>query len=154
MKQKFFKFCNQGSRRWVFLIGKYAVKIPKFSSWLSMLLGFMENLEERYWWCADGIVRKTWSDGPNEISHHMCEIFWADRFGFMVIMERVAPCTEEQYKQYEEFLKNKFKGLSFVQDLKPDNVGICADGRVVITDFGFFGGISQLYLGRKVNEYR
>jgi hypothetical protein len=118
-----------------------------------MLLGFMENLEERYWWCADGIVRKKWTDDPDEISQHMCEIFWADRFGFMVIMERVTPCTEEQYKQYKEFLEKKFKGLRFAQDLKPDNIGIRADdGRVVVTDFGFLVGLHRCILVEKLSN--
>lgn len=145
-----------GSRRHVFIFDRVVVKIPRVTAWVDFVLGVMENLHERYWYCADGTVenRAEWY-AENTSTNNLAQIFWADRFGLVVIMERVTAFTEDQvntdeFKAAAEFLKARYAGLNFINDLKPSNVGIRADGRIVSIDYGFFPGTASWYLGRKV----
>ncbi len=148
-----------GSRRIVFIFKNKVVKIPKFTSWLSFILGVMENLHERYWWCADGHVRASteWYSGSCD---HLAKIYWADRFGLCVVMERVntldhleepyQTCTDLEFLRCKTILENRYKGLDIVNDIRPSNIGYCKDGRIVFADYGYFSGGNSSYLGRKV----
>ena len=134
------------------------VKIPKFTSWLSFVLGVMENLHERYWWCADGVVCNPdkWYT-RNSSTRYFAKIHWADRFGLCVIMERVQPLdhldpADHSFQTIYKTLSEKLKGYEAVKDLKPDNVGMRRDGQVVMIDYGYFAGGRSMYLGRKVVE--
>jgi serine/threonine protein kinase len=147
-----------GSRRLVLIFDRFVIKLPKPTSWLAFVLGVLENLHERYWWCADGIVGdpKEWY---NSCTRHLAQIYWADRFGLMVIMEKVRvlrdiPEEADEFEKAGNFLLDHYKGLSLVEDIKPENIGIREDGRVVLVDYGYFHTTQQWYLGRKVVERR
>ena len=87
---------KHGSRRTVFIFKNRVVKIPRLKSWVSFIRGINENLEERYWYSADG-SRKSDPNKPWDRNLPLAEIFWADRFGFFVVMERVDTiCSTEQ----------------------------------------------------------
>ena len=58
-----------GSRRIVFRTKRRVFKIPRFTRWVSFIRGINENLEERYWFSADGSRRRNPSQKWNtEIS--------------------------------------------------------------------------------------
>lgn len=145
---------KSGGRRFVFLIGKRVFKIPKFTRWVSFIRGIEENLEERYWWSSDGSRKRE----PNRSwdHEHLAEIFWADRFGFLVIMERLdtsfmvgGEIEFEMATQLDEDLgklRNWAKGLSFYPDIEPRNVGY-RGGRLLMLDYGYFGGSMDCYIG-------
>lgn len=146
---------KSGSRRIVFLIGKYVFKIPRFTRWVSFIRGIEENLEERYWWSADG-SRKREPKRPWDYALPLAEIYWADRFGFLLIMERldtsfmVGDCVKSEFaeKLNEDIisLKRLNSGYDYLNDIKPNNVGYRGD-RLLLLDYGYFGGTMDCYIG-------
>ena len=76
-----------GSRRIVFRTKRRVFKIPRFTRWVSLIRGINENLEERYWFSADGSRRR--NPSQKWTVSQLAEIHWADRFGLLVVMERV-----------------------------------------------------------------
>ena len=46
-----------GSSRVVFIFKNFVIKIPKFWRLSRFALGIVENLTERYWYCADNTVK-------------------------------------------------------------------------------------------------
>lgn len=147
---------KKGSRRIVFLLKNKVYKIPNFFNWVSFIRGIEENLEERYWWSSDGSRKRD----PHAKWNHgipLAEIFYGDRFGFLLIMERLdtsffideQTISEEcRYKVLEDLqrLKEKIRGFSFAQDLKLSNVGYKGD-KLLLLDYGFFGGTRDCYIG-------
>lgn len=143
-----------GGRRIVFLIGQRAYKIPNFRRWVSFIRGIEENLEERYWWSADG-SRKREPNRPWD-HEHLAEIFWADRFGFLLIMERLDTSfmvgDEVDFEMVTQLgedisvLRKWAKGFSFYPDIEPRNVGY-RDGKLLLLDYGYFGGTMDCYIG-------
>lgn len=147
---------KKGSRRIVFLLKDKVYKIPNFFNWVSFIRGIEENLEERYWWSSDGSRKRD----PHAKWNHgipLAEIFYGDRFGFLLIMERLdtsffideQTISEEcRYKVLEDLqrLKEKIRGFSFAQDLKLSNVGYKGD-KLLLLDYGFFGGTRDCYIG-------
>ena len=138
-----------GSRRLVVLTNHQVFKFPLVTSWVQFIRGVTENLEERYWWSADGSRKRNpkrkW-DGFR--AENLAEIFWADRFGLLVIMERVD--TESRpltYNQDYEALVARTLNFKFADDVKPENVGYTQGGRLVYCDYGYFGGTQDCYLG-------
>ena len=135
-----------GSRRIVFRFKKFVIKIPKFSRWVSFIRGVNENLEERYWYSADGSRKrnptKKWA------IPELAEIFWADRFGMIVIMERaddeVRPAS---FQQDLSDLQNWGAKFSFFNDIREGNVGYIRD-KLVVIDYGYFGGMADCYIGK------
>lgn len=156
---------KSGSRRIVFLFKNKVIKIPKFTSWLSFVMGVMENLHERYWWCGDGMVSHPddWCDERSS-TKHLAQIYWADRFGLMVVMERIhntlehlekeyESCSDPEFLRCEKILKDNFGKIDICSDISPRNIGLRPDGTVVMIDYGYFGGCNQIYLGRKPLVY-
>lgn len=140
------KLCH-GSRRMVWLIGKWAIKMPTLRSFVGMIAGFRENQEERYWWCSESGVQDEWTHKP------LARVIWADRFGFFLIMERCRVLADGSASEFEilqattkianQALKDKWLG----DDLKFNNVGISPSGEAVMIDYGFFNGMRDCYLG-------
>lgn len=137
------------------MIGNRVFKIPSFRRWVSFIRGIEENLEERYWWSADGSRRRN----PKQKWNHpyLAEIYWADRFGFLVIMERLNTdfmddAGEVRSGMWEKVdrdlagLSEFVKHFSFAADLKPANVGYRND-QMVILDYGYYGGTRDCYIG-------
>lgn len=69
----------KGTTRWVFLIGKYAIKIPSLSSWKQFLKGLLANMQEREFSRMD---KSSW--------HYnlIADVYYCDFLGFLLIMER------------------------------------------------------------------
>lgn len=147
---------KKGSRRIVFLIGNKVYKIPNILGWVSFIRGIEENLEERYWWSADGSrkrePKRKWSyDLP------LAEIHYADRFGFLLIMERLETdffidentiSFNRRYKVLEDLqrLKERVQGFQFANDIKFSNIGYKGD-KLLLLDYGYFGGTRDCYIG-------
>jgi hypothetical protein len=140
---------RRGSRRIVFVFKDYVIKIPNFiNGWVSFIAGIRENLEERYWWNPNHKWEQT----------TLAEIFWADRFGFIVKMERLDTTltADIEYRPKEDYkllsdlyiLKERWKSHSFVDDINLSNVGYRKD-KLVIFDYGFFGGNADYILSEK-----
>lgn len=146
---------RSGSRRFVFLINDKVYKIPKFTGWVSFIRGIEENLEERYWYSADG-SRKRNPKAKWNMNLPLAEIFWADRFGFIVVMERLDTLFFDYYKTSDmiservfndiEQLKEEVKQYSFATDVNFSNVGYRGN-RMILLDYGYFGGTPDCYIG-------
>ena len=148
---------KQGSRRIVFLVGNRVYKIPSFRRWVSFIRGIMENLEERYWYSADGSRKRD----PNRLWNPglpIAEIFWADRFGFLVVMERLNTdfmqdddlhIRPERLPKLDHDLCQLIeacKGYTFYKDISARNVGYRGD-RLLVLDYGYAGGTMDCYIG-------
>lgn len=138
------KICY-GSRRTVFLIGDRAYKIPRFKRFVSFIRGINENLEERYWYSADGSRKRCRSEKWNH--KFLAEIFYADRFGLLVVMKRAdTKIRPETYAADFLKLSNLTKSFSFHGDMNESNVGYVGN-ELVFIDYGYFGGTLDCYIG-------
>jgi len=70
-----------GATRIVLLVGKYAVKVPRFTLWHTFLWGLLANMQERLFW------ETRWPE--------LCPILFSLPGGWIVIMPRLEPLTEE-----------------------------------------------------------
>lgn len=153
-----------GSRRFVILIGQYAIKIPKFTCFVSMIAGFRENQEERYWWCSESGVSKEWRHD------YLNRIIWGDRFGFILIHERCTPLSStfefpadddviwEEINLFIEDIKGRYGSSNgslpyYLTDNNPWNLGYNKDGKIVYIDYGYFEGTMDCYLGCKTSLF-
>ena len=147
---------KKGSRRIVFLIGNKVYKIPNILGWVSFIRGIEENLEERYWWSADG-SRKREPKRKWNYNLPLAEIHYADRFGFLLIMERLETdffidentiSFNRRYKVLEDLqkLKERVRGFQFANDIKFSNIGYKGD-KLLLLDYGYFGGTRDCYIG-------
>lgn len=144
---------KKGGSRIVFIGKEKVYKIPNFiDGWSNMIFGFVENLQERYWYTADG-------QKPDPESSHwkfLAKIYYADPFGFLVVMERAMPLTYDQYITHPyviDFVKS-LEGYNFHSDLKYKNLGWrplpSGDYEPVVIDYGFV--TSNLYMGDVVSD--
>lgn len=91
---KFFEVHN-GTTRTVFLIGKYAVKIPVLNSWRGFLKGLLANCNER----------NIWHLCPN----YFIPVLWSLPGGWLVCMPRARTTTKEG-PWYYCFMADLFHG--------------------------------------------
>lgn len=113
-----------GTNRTVFLIGNYAIKIPKVTGgYENFIDGIRANLIERTFGTC----------GFSELA----KIYYANRFGIIQIMERTQPCSSRLYRQNLIELVNKTRlAPSFIlYDEKPANFGITRNGKFVKIDY-------------------
>ncbi len=103
---------SRGASRVVLLIGRWAVKLPRFGvGWRAGLCGLLSNLAER----------ERWRAGPRA---GLCPVLWSLPGGWCVVMPRVtvADATAD--------------GLAHLTgyDHKPDSYGI-HEGELVAIDY-------------------
>jgi hypothetical protein len=113
-----------GAMREVFLVGRWAVKLPKLTrGWRQFLRGLLANLEERE------LSANQWSE--------LCPVVFSVPGGWLIIMRRAEPLTDE-------FLAN-FDMMGFLMpddgrafpDIEPKGSSLgMLDGRVVAVDYG------------------
>lgn len=113
------RFVNTGFNRWVLLVGSWAIKVPRMSTWRSLLFGLLNNMNEA-------------TIAPD--SEGACPILLAVPGGWAVVMRRARIMTDEEFARFdsEEFCRRH--GL--VAEHKPDSYGF-VDGRPVCVDFGW-----------------
>lgn len=115
---------EKGCTRWVFLVGAYALKIPRLDDWMQFLTGMICNMTERNWSPSDTRLAK---------------VFFCCPGGWFLVMERCAPIADE-IKWVDEMMNGWQDGLSVLDcdlDLKPANFGQRKDGTLVLLDYGF-----------------
>jgi len=120
-----------GATRWVFLIGKYAIKFPSLYSWRLFLRGLLGNDQEVQWGRSFQWTKK------------LCPIFWTCFGRFIVIMPRVKVMTPKEFSELKESIAY-YAWLDGVEEdkmppmpceLKADSFG-WLNGRLVIIDYG------------------
>lgn len=121
-----------GTTRYVLLVGKFAIKIPRMCSWRTFLYGILSNIQERTFW--------------NQLkSPLLARVYYADIFGFMLIMERadnvylgydhpVKSPTKEEEKELKTFFK-KCRSEKLPVDGYFGNVGKF-NGKKKLIDYG------------------
>lgn len=113
--------CVRGTTRVVFLIGRFAVKVPAVSEWRLFLLGLLANMQEVQWSAA----------GFPEL----CPVMWSIPGGVCLVMQRARTLTEAEFNALD--IKSWLDRGDYVvpAELKPDSFGYL-DGRLVAVDYG------------------
>lgn len=124
MTRPFFRYCNQGATRRVLLAGKYAIKVPNPQEWRTFIYGIMANM----------IERKFAEMNDTRLAH----IHYANRCGFLLIMERLEPLTDEQWEafDYESVCSSSDWHMEGVTEDKRDGLGSTKDGQIKFVDYG------------------
>ena len=107
---------KRGVTREVFLVGRWAVKVPSFRCWRLFLTGLLCNMQEREW---------SRTNDPR-----LCPVKYSCPGGWWVVMPRCEPITGEQSEQ----------AAAACSDLpvepKTCSFGRLPDGRIVAVDYG------------------
>ena len=113
-----------GAMREVFLVGRWAIKLPKLTSdWRQFLRGLLSNMEEREF-SAKGYPE-------------FCPVVFSLPCGWLVVMRRAEPLTDEFLAGFDrlQFIMPDDGRLFPEVEPKDDSFGML-DGRVVIVDYG------------------
>lgn len=110
---------NKGTTRVVYLIGKYAIKLPRINRWRSFLRGILANLDEKMWY----------HHSPSDWKLKMCPTLCCLLGGVILIARRAEPITEAEYRDLDT---DSFKPLPL--DIKIINFGKFQD-RIVLIDY-------------------
>jgi hypothetical protein len=116
-----------GISRTVFLVGKYAIKVPCGRyGWKGWLKGLLANLKERE------LIKYGFPQ--------FCPILWSDPLGLVVIMPRCRILTEEEAMdtmQYHDFFRSTFPVFNhwIPTENKADSFGYLGD-KLVAVDYG------------------
>lgn len=105
-----------GRNRWVILTRRWAIKVPRPTSWRAILFGLINNLNEAAW-SREGTGR--------------CPVRLAIPGGFAIVMPRV-PILDEIAFDVAAF--NEAHGLRV--EAKPDSFGLL-NGQIVAVDYGW-----------------
>lgn len=119
------KINTQGCTRIVILTKRYAIKIPRITTWEGFLLGCLGNLNE-----------SRWKDVPKNF--FLCPILYANRFGLINIMPRCSPIknTGLYFTELERIcVLSPCDREFYLSDAKPENFGIY-QGQMVKLDYG------------------
>lgn len=104
---------KRGITREVFLIGRWAIKIPSFRSWKLFLQGLLGNMQEKQW---------------SGFDERLCPVVFYTPGGFLSIMPRATPieCINDEYLSICDSLPVEKKLCSF---------GLL-NGKIVAVDYG------------------
>lgn len=110
-----------GISRTVFLVGRYAIKVPCGRyGWAKWLRGLLANMQERSFGRAG--------------YEGFCPVLFADPLGFVVVMRRADPLDRElSDAEFEAFVNRD--GYILPVENKSDSFGYL-DGQVVAVDYG------------------
>lgn len=132
------KWCDDGVTREVFLVGRFAVKIPKLIyGWRNFLQGLLANMQEQ------AFRQGEWPD--------LCPIVFSIPGGWLVVMRRADPVPEDRWSA---FLRDRL-GADAIRTIHPrdeirswnggdytvpvevkrSSFGLL-DGRIVAIDYG------------------
>lgn len=109
---------RSGSNRIVFLVGRYAIKLPRARSWRGLLYGWLNNLNEA-------------ETGPRAGA---CPVVLSLFGGLIIAMRRAREMTFDEFGHLLDVEEFKAKtGLEV--EAKPDSFG-WLDGDIVAVDYG------------------
>jgi hypothetical protein len=118
---------NRGATRTVLLIGGVAIKIPgawgKSRLWVSILNGLLAN-------CQEAEFSRSWM-----AERGLCPVLFSLPGGFILVMKRAAPMTEDQWADFDFDAFVYRKDCTLPVEQKRDSFG-WVDGKVVAVDFG------------------
>lgn len=132
-------WARTGVTREVFLIGRYAFKLPKLTyGWKMFLQGLLCNMQEAVW-------------GRSKEMPEFCPVVFSIPGGWLVVMKRAMPLTDEQWREFlrdrlgidgiksfhpRDEIKSWTGGDYFIPaEVKENSFGLL-DGRVVVIDYG------------------
>lgn len=110
-----------GSTRSVFLVGRFAIKIPRCWSWRTILTGLLANLQEAEW------ARTEWAS--------LCPVLYANCGGFFLVMKRARPLTDAEWAALDVDAFLSQEGCRLPVEAKRDSFGMLGE-RVVAVDYG------------------
>lgn len=112
---------KEGSTRMVFLVGRFAIKIPSIKGYRFFIKGILGNLNERRFHKHNIFYNK-----------RLAKIQFSDPLGFIVVMERLSKC--ELSTKELELIKAKYK---LPCEIKNDSWGYSIkDGIAKCIDYG------------------
>lgn len=118
---------KQGTTRIVFVFSNKVLKIPTFKSWSLFLHGLLSNINE-------GEVYN------NMNRNDLAKIYYYNKLGLFLIMERVSICSNEEaldlLETLEEIYQNDTLRDFIMDDYKTSNWGRRQDGTLVKVDYG------------------
>jgi hypothetical protein len=117
----------------VLLVGRLAIKVPcikresVLTRWGQVRQGRNCNRAERAAWIAQKFP-------------HLCPILWADRFGWIVVMQRASPMSADDFDSW--FHSDEWPhiyGEETPYELSEKDAGRLPSGRPVMIDYGMRG---------------
>jgi hypothetical protein len=118
---------KQGTTRIVFVFSNKVLKIPTFKSWSLFLHGLLSNINE-------GEVYN------NTNRNDLAKVYYYNKLGLFLIMERVSICSNEEaldlLETLEEIYQNDTLRDFIMDDYKTSNWGRRQDGTLVKVDYG------------------
>lgn len=117
------KICR-GSTRTVFLVCRWAIKIPSLASWRSFLHGLLANSFE-----AD------YSRQHSGTIDRLCPVLFSIPGGWLVIMPRAEALLEDTFLASEPFEFAVAGAVVLPVEEKADSFGVL-NGRIVAVDYG------------------
>lgn len=109
---------KKGTTRIVFLVGRYAIKLPRIYSWKCFLRGLLANMDERLWY----------KSSPKEWKMKMAPSLFCIA-GFILIQKRASPLNCDEYENLDI---TEYKPLPM--DNKISNFG-WLHNRIVLVDY-------------------
>jgi hypothetical protein len=118
---------KQGTTRIVFVFSNKVLKIPTFKSWSLFLHGLLSNINE--------------GEVYNNINRNdLAKVYYYNKLGLFLIMERVSICSNEEaldlLETLEEIYQNDTLKDFIMDDYKTSNWGRRQDGTLVKVDYG------------------
>lgn len=115
-----------GVSREVFLVGPWATKLPKLTyRWRNFLWGLLANMQERDYYTTE--------------CAGLCPVVWAAPGGFVVVMKRARPLTEQEWEDFDvDAFFNEYEvhaNLIIPAEMKRDSFG-WYNGKIVAVDYG------------------
>lgn len=101
--------CKRGATRNVFLVGKYAIKIPRIYSWRTFLNGLLANLTER--------------EFSSMCPQMLARVYYADILGLVIVMERADKVLHNDTRRVRAFFQS-CEDLGLPADWNPWNIGV------------------------------
>ena len=118
---------KQGTTRIVFVFSNKVLKIPTFKSWSLFLHGLLSNINE-------GEVYN------NTNRNDLAKVYYYNKLGLFLIMERVSICRNEEALDLLEILEERYQDDTLrdfiMDDYKTSNWGRRQDGTLVKVDYG------------------
>jgi len=113
-----------GTTRTVFLLWRFAIKVPAISEWRLFLLGLLANMQER------SFSRCKWPE--------LCPVLCSLPGGWLIVMRRAKILTDTEWlsmdeSEFEQFINKP--DYRIPAELKSDSFG-WLDGKLVVVDYG------------------
>jgi len=110
-----------GTTRFVFLVDKFAIKIPSIKEWRLFLLGLLANMQEAQW------SKIGWVE--------LCPVLFSIPGGFLIVMHRARILNNEEFLllDIEQWIEES--GHNIPVEMKADSFGYLGR-KLVAVDYG------------------